>query len=56
MHRGVHGFVVSTIGNPIKNAEVYVEGIDHIVKTTALGDYWRILLPGKYNLTAMARG
>ncbi|KAF2900813.1 hypothetical protein ILUMI_05352 [Ignelater luminosus] len=56
VHRGVHGFVFSTIGHTIKNAEVYVEGIDHIVETGKDGDYWRILLPGKYNLTATARG
>ncbi|KAK4878716.1 hypothetical protein RN001_011222 [Aquatica leii] len=56
VHKGVHGFVSSTIGRPIMNAELYVEGIDHVVKTAKSGDYWRILLPGKYNLTTTARG
>ncbi|KAF5286929.1 hypothetical protein FQR65_LT12388 [Abscondita terminalis] len=56
VHKGVHGFVTSTIGRPIVNAELYVEGVDHVVKTAKNGDYWRILLPGKYNFTATARG
>ncbi|KAB0791260.1 hypothetical protein PPYR_03060 [Photinus pyralis] len=56
VHKGVSGFVVSTIGHPITNAELYVEGIDHVVKTSMYGDYWRILLPGKYNLTVTAPG
>ncbi|KAK5638630.1 hypothetical protein RI129_012925 [Pyrocoelia pectoralis] len=56
VHKGINGFVVSTIGHPIVNAELYVEGIDHVVKTAKNGDYWRILLPGKYNVTVTARG
>ncbi|KAF5285144.1 hypothetical protein FQA39_LY16833 [Lamprigera yunnana] len=56
IHKGVRGFVFSTIGHPIMNAELSIEGIDHIVKTAKTGDYYRILLPGKYNLTATARG
>lgn len=55
-HKGVRGFVTSTIGHPIKRAEVLVEGINHVVKSWEFGDYWRILLPGKYNITVSARG
>ncbi|XP_060532890.1 carboxypeptidase D [Cylas formicarius] len=56
VHKGVHGFVSSTIGTRIAHAEIAVEGIDHTVKTAKDGDYWRILLPGKYNVTFAARG
>ncbi|KAL3271051.1 hypothetical protein HHI36_021551 [Cryptolaemus montrouzieri] len=56
VHKGVHGFVRSTIGTPISKAEIMVEGISHFVKTGKDGDYWRILLPGVYNLTVTARG
>lgn len=56
VHKGVRGFVTSTIGHAIPGADIVVEGIQHSVKTAKYGDYWRILLPGKYNLTALARG
>lgn len=56
VHKGVHGFVVSTIGHPIKNADILIEGRKHVVQTAKNGDYWRILLPGRYNITVNARG
>ncbi|RZC31872.1 carboxypeptidase D, partial [Asbolus verrucosus] len=56
VHRGVHGFVTSTIGRPINDAKIAVEGIGHFVKSHKDGDYYRILLPGKYNLTVEASG
>ncbi|KAK9874298.1 hypothetical protein WA026_002650 [Henosepilachna vigintioctopunctata] len=56
VHNGIRGFVRSTIGHPIPKAEISVEGISHFVKTGKNGDYWRILLPGIYNVTVMARG
>ncbi|CAH1132734.1 unnamed protein product [Ceutorhynchus assimilis] len=56
VHIGVHGFVSSTIGKRIPHVEVIVEGIKHTVKTAKDGDYWRLLLPGKYNITFAARG
>jgi carboxypeptidase D len=56
VHRGVHGFVRSTIGRPIVGAKVIVEGVSHYVKSHKDGDYYRILLPGKYNLTIEALG
>ncbi|KAJ8985210.1 hypothetical protein NQ317_018239 [Molorchus minor] len=56
VHTGVSGYVTSTIGSAIRHAEVMVEGVKHPVKTAEHGDYWRILLPGEYNLTFSARG
>lgn len=56
VHKGVHGYVTSTIGHPIKEATIEVEGINHFVRSAKFGDYWRILLPGSYNITVSARG
>lgn len=33
-----------------------VESIQHSTKSAKYGDYWRILLPGVYNLSISARG
>ncbi|KAG5866493.1 hypothetical protein JTB14_015933 [Gonioctena quinquepunctata] len=55
-HKGVSGYITSTIGHAIKDAEILVEGNKHSVKSAKNGDYWRILLPGEYNLTVAARG
>lgn len=56
VHIGVRGFVFSTIGRPIPFAKIIVEGINHIVKTGKDGDYFRLLLPGQYNLTVFGKG
>lgn len=54
--RGVHGVVTSSIGSPIPRAIISVEGIDHNVYSSSAGDYWRMLVPGTYNVTASAPG
>ena len=55
-HRGIKGTVVDANGNAIANAVVYVKGINHTVKTLKDGDYFRLLLPGVYEVTVLKDG
>eukprot|EP00051_Salpingoeca_urceolata_P028160 m.485343 g.485343 ORF g.485343 m.485343 type:complete len:981 (+) comp23775_c0_seq1:177-3119(+) len=57
VHTGVKGFVRSQdTGEGIQGASISVAGIDHIVFASEFGDYWRLLAPGVYNMTAQAQG
>ena len=55
-HNGVHGFVKDENGKPIVDAVIYVKGIKHNVTTAQHGDFWRLLVPGEYEIYACAKG
>ena len=52
VHVGVKGLVSDGKGNPIANAKIRVEGNSKIINTSDRGEYWRLLLPGIYNISA----
>lgn len=56
VHWGTKGFVRNEKGEPILDADVVVQGINHNVTTSAFGEYWRLLTPGTYKMFASAFG
>ena len=56
-HAGIHGKCIdSETGQPIQQAFIQVESIDHNVTTTLTGQYWRLLPPGQFRVRASAYG
>ena len=52
VHQGLKGHVKDANGNILSGAEVIVEGNDKSVVTSSRGEYWRLLLPGVYQVKA----
>lgn len=51
-HWGVKGIVRGEKDTPVADAVIVINGdYDHVVKTTTDGEYWRLLLPGHYNMS-----
>lgn len=56
VHKGVTGFVQTTTGEPMPDAQILIDGIGHPVNTAEFGDFWRLLVPGTYHVTAYKDG
>ena len=51
----MRGLVVDEEGAPLASATVRIEGIDKEIVTTERGEYWRLLVPGTYILSAVSQ-
>ncbi|XP_077533885.1 uncharacterized protein LOC144145915 [Haemaphysalis longicornis] len=51
-HRGLRGVISDEAGYPVTNAKLMVKGRYMPFRTSHKGEYWRILLPGRYTLMA----
>jgi len=56
VHKGVKGFVKDSEGSAVSKAKIKVIGRDHDITATEQGEYWRLLVPGEYQLLASAVG
>lgn len=57
VHIGINGFVKDSVtGAGLENTTIAVAGIAHNITTGRFGDYYRLLVPGTYNITAAAVG
>ncbi|XP_030245291.1 carboxypeptidase D isoform X2 [Drosophila navojoa] len=56
VHHGIHGFVRSSIGTPIVGAAIALDGGNHKTYSGTFGDYWKLALPGRHNVTVLSDG
>ncbi|XP_063781503.1 probable carboxypeptidase X1 [Pseudophryne corroboree] len=57
VHRGIKGVVRDKdTEKGVPDAIIVVDGINHDIRTAVDGDYWRLLNPGDYEVTAKAEG
>lgn len=55
-NKGVKGIVTDSLGAPIPNAKLKIKGRDFSFRGSGRGEFWRVLLPGRYVLQASASG
>lgn len=56
-HLGIKGFIRDAqVRTGISGALIQIEGILHPIRSVQSGAYWRLLLPGLYNITVTASG
>lgn len=51
-HLGIKGVISDSNNNPLKDFMISVEGIDKPINATNRGEYWRLLMPGNYQVKA----
>nr|XP_036215281.1 carboxypeptidase D isoform X2 [Bactrocera oleae] len=56
VHYAVHGTVRSSIGSAIAGAAVRLDGAKHASFSGVNGDYWKLALPGRHNITILGDG
>ncbi|EDV26043.1 expressed hypothetical protein [Trichoplax adhaerens] len=56
VHQGIKGIVTDNQGSRVSGASISVQGRGKVIKSTTDGEYWRLLLPGTYSVTASASG
>lgn len=57
VHIGIKGLVKDINGYPIRDADIFVQGVEEKpIRTTERGEFWRLLVPGTYNIRAVAFG
>ncbi|XP_060935198.1 probable carboxypeptidase X1 [Limanda limanda] len=57
VHRGIKGVIRDKDTEAgIADAVIKVDDIDHHIRSVTDGDYWRLLNPGEYKVTASAEG
>ncbi|XP_007938224.1 carboxypeptidase N catalytic chain [Orycteropus afer afer] len=56
VHQGIKGMVLDENYNNLAGAVISVSGINHDITSGDHGDYFRLLLPGTYTVTATAPG
>ncbi|XP_064472608.1 carboxypeptidase M-like [Ornithodoros turicata] len=56
VHRGVRGYVKNVDGTHVPGASLVIKGRNVAFKSSEQGEFWRILLPGDYELLVSATG
>lgn len=55
-HTGIYGLIRSSIGNPVAKASITIDNHRIPTLSTNDGEYWKLITPGKYNITVNAKG